>query len=214
MSGVARTSQAQGQAQRQARRSVAAQVVDLADMSCFEAKAFDLTANGCKITTERTDLLKQDIGLRIAGVDKLLRGTVVAFNEREARISFRAQAGQAREKRREVRRPVRISAIVCSKSDAATMKCSIVDASRSGCRLEGDAVARLPDAIEISIPGLDLPISGAVVWRRDNQAGIQLTWPMMPEPGRKVETLVKMLNEEKKASAAKPRKKRVSAFGA
>ncbi|GAB4577078.1 MAG: hypothetical protein Tsb0019_04300 [Roseibium sp.] len=188
-------------------------VVDLGDMSCFEVTAYDLTATGCRIATDKVALLKEEVGLRLAGVDKLVRGRVVACGDGHAKISFRTVREQPDEKRREARRPVRIAAVVCGKSNPVTMKCEIVDASRSGCRLEGDTLARLPQAIEISIPGLDLPISGSIVWCRNNQAGVQLTWPFKTAPSSKADEKAKSPEEVGKQSGGANRKKRVSAFG-
>lgn len=195
-------------------KRIAAQVVDLADMSCFEATAYELSETGCRIASDRMDLLKEEVGLRLAGFDRLVRGRVVSSGDRDARISFQLEGVEPGEKRREVRRPVWISAIVCGKQQPTTMKCRIVDASRSGCRLEGDRVDRLPAAIEIAIPGLDLPISGAIVWRSNNQAGVQLTWPFKGAPEPNTDVLLKRLQDEKKA-APEPRKKKkkISAFG-
>lgn len=193
--------------------SITALVVDLADMSCFEATAYDLSEKGCWIASDKIDLLKEEVGLRIAGFDKLIRGTVVAYGDEEAQISFQIKREEPGEKRREIRRPVWITAIVCGQTHPITMKCRIVDASKSGCRLEGDTVDRLPEAIEISIPSLDLPITGTIVWRRNGQAGVQLKWPFEPDPEPKTEQLLKALEEEKKAKAKPKPKKRISAFG-
>jgi len=199
----------------EADNSIAALVVDLADMSCFEATAYDLSEQGCWIVSDKIDLLKEEVGLRIAGFDKLIRGTVIAYGDREAQISFRIKREEPGEKRREIRRPVWITAIVCGKTNPITMKCRVVDASRSGCRLEGDTVDRLPDAIEISIPSLDLPINGSIVWRKNGQAGVQLNWPFEPEPKSDTRTgeLLKALEEEKKAKPKPKPKKKISAFG-
>lgn len=193
--------------------SITALVVDLADMSCFEATAYDLSAKGCWISSDRIDLLKEEVGLRIAGFDKLIRGTVIAYGDREAQISFQIKRQEPGEKRREIRRPVWISAVVCGKTNPITMKCRIVDASRSGCRLEGETVHRLPDSVEISIPSLDLPINGSIVWRKGGQAGVQLNWPFEPDPEPKTEQLLKALEEENKPKPRPKPKKKISAFG-
>ncbi|WP_422375124.1 PilZ domain-containing protein [Roseibium sp.] len=198
-----------------AKKSVTALVVDLADMSCFEATLYDLSEEGCWIASDKVDLLKEEVGLRIAGFDKLIRGTVVAYGDREAQVSFVIKKDEPGEKRREIRRAVWISAIVSGQAHPITMKCQIVDASKSGCRLEGETLDRLPEAIEISIPGLDLPVNGVIVWRKNGQAGIQLNWPFEPdpEPDDKTDELLKRLEEEK-AKEAKPKpKKKISAFG-
>jgi hypothetical protein len=193
--------------------SIAALVVDLADMSCFEAVVYDLTEQGCWIASDKVDLLKEEVGLRIAGFNKLIRATVVAYGDQEAQLSFQFKREEPGEKREEIRRPVWITAVICGKTHPITMKCRIVDASKSGCRLEGDALERLPDDVEISIPGLDLPINGAIVWRRQGQAGVRLQWPFEPEPEPKTEQLLKALEEETRAKPKRGPKKRISAFG-
>lgn len=193
-------------------KCISALVVDLADMSCFEATAYDLTENGCWIASDRVDLLKEEVGLRLAGFDKLVRGTVIAFGDQQAQISFQTKREASGEKRREIRRQVWITAIVCGKTNPATMRCRIVDASRSGCRLEGDKLDRLPDDIEVSIPGLDLPISAEIVWRKNNQAGVRFTWPFEASPKPKPEDVLERMKEEDEKPKRK-RKKKISAFG-
>lgn len=193
---------------------VSALVVDLADMTCFEASALDLTEKGCWIVSDKIDLLKEEVGLRLEGYDKLVRGTVIAYADNEARISFEAVEAKAGEKRRETRRPVWINTIVCGKASPNTVKCRIVDASRSGCRIEGDNLDKLPQDVDISIPGLDLPISAKIVWRKDGQAGVRLNWPFEPAPVPTPEMIAARLDREKEKQAAKPKqKKRISAFG-
>ncbi len=195
-----------------ASNSLSALVVDLADMSCFEAKAHDLNAKGCWIVSDKVDLLKEEVGLRLPGIDKLVRGIVTAYGDNEAQISFEAKTPGANEQRREIRRRVCITAIVCGRTSPVTMKCRIVDASRSGCRLEGDRLGSLPQDIEVSIPGLDLPISAMIVWRNNNQAGVKLNWPFEPDQQSETAGMIKKLQEEKTKRKPKP-KKRISAFG-
>ncbi|WP_298813779.1 PilZ domain-containing protein [uncultured Roseibium sp.] len=198
-----------------AAEGMSALVVDLADMSCFEVAARELTDTGCWIVSDKVDLLKEEVGLRIDGFDKLLHGAVIAYGDNEAQISFEVNKPASDDKRREVRRPVWITAIVCGKSNPVSMKCRIVDASRSGCRLEGEHLTRLPDNIDISIPGLDLPVAGRIVWHKNGQAGVQLSWPFATEPAPQPNELIRKLQEEKAEPKPKPvRKKKISAFGA
>ena len=201
---------------------ISALVVDLADMSCFEATAYDLSERGCWIASDKIDRLKEEVGLRLAGFDKLLRGTVVAFGDQEAQISFQIKKQEPSEKRREIRRQVWITAIVCGKTNAASMKCRIVDASKSGCRLEGAKLDKLPKEIEISIPGLDLPIKGVIVWRKNDQAGVKLDWPFEAAPEPKPEDILRLMKtdearpDDNRSCAARPRpkaRKKISAFG-
>ena len=206
---------------QKADNSVATLVVDLADMSCFEAMAHDISDKSCWVVSDKIDQIQQDVGLRLAGYDKLVRGTVVAYGDNEALISFEcSKHGEPTEKRRETRRPVWIDAVVCGRSSPVTMKCRIIDASRSGCRLEGANLNRLPREIDISIPGLDLPIASKIVWRKDGQAGVQLNWPFEPEPDTTPQSLLQKFDEERAREKAKQKPKpkarpkpRISAFG-
>ncbi|MEO0980301.1 MAG: PilZ domain-containing protein [Pseudomonadota bacterium] len=202
---------------RIAENCVTALVVDLADMSCFEASAIDLNDTGCWIVSDKVDLLKKEVGLRLAGYDKLVRGTVIAYGDNEARVSFLADDQSTAEKRREVRRSVWISTVVSGKTSPFILKCRIIDASRSGCRLEADGLDRLPQDIEISIPGLDMPIAAKIIWRKDGQAGVRLNWPFDPTPVLTPEAVTAMLDREQEKLAAekgpKKPKKRISAFG-
>nr|WP_319386117.1 PilZ domain-containing protein [uncultured Roseibium sp.] len=203
---------------RFAENCVAALVVDLGDMSCFEASAIDLNDTGCWIVSDKIDLLKKEVGLRLAGNNKLVRGTVTAYADNEAWVSFLADDRATAEKRREVRRSVWISTVVSGKTSPFIVKSRIIDASRSGCRLEADGLDRLPQDIEISIPGLDMPIAAKIIWRRNGQAGVRLNWPFDPAPVLTPEAVTAMLDREQENRSAakqpdKPRK-RISAFGA
>jgi hypothetical protein len=80
------------------------------------------------------------------------------------------------EKRKERRRPVSISAGVSGNNDNRVIKCKIVDASLSGCRLYCEHIELLPDSITLNIPGMDLPVPGAIVWRSDSYAGVRMMW--------------------------------------
>jgi PilZ domain-containing protein len=198
--------------------SVTALVVDLADMSCLEVDVHDLTDDGCWIVSDKIDLLKESIGLRLKGHDKLVRANIVAYGESQAEISFKVLFEEPTEKRREIRRPVWITSVICGRTNPVSMKCRIVDASNSGCRLEGDKLDRLPEEIDVSIPGLDLPIPGQIIWRGNKQAGVRLDWPFEPDPKPSTQDVLKKLLEDSKKPKPKPKsrvkpKKRVSAFG-
>jgi len=199
-------------------RDVTALVVDLADMSCFEATARGLNRKGCRIVSDKVDLMKKEIGLRLAGFDKLLRGQVIAYGDNEAEVSFQVESVPGGEQRREIRRPVLITCNVCGRTNTVSLKCRIVDASKSGCRLEGDKLDRLPRDIDIFIPALDLPIAARIVWRRDDQAGVRLNWPFeqSPEPDMEPEPAKEASPKDRptvaQVSPPRPRKK-ISAFG-
>ena len=202
-------------------------VVDLANMSCFKALAHDFSKDGCWIVSDRIDRIRDQVGLRISGVESLIHGTVVAYGDNAARVSFRHELPERTEKRSEIRKAVLIPAIVCGQTNSASLRCRIVDASLSGCRLEAENLGRLPDAIDIFIPDLDLPIPARIVWRSDGQAGVRLNWPFIEDAegetpqalAERTEQTQQVQNSKgsdemaKATTKRKSPKKRISAFG-
>ncbi len=186
-------------------------VVDLEKLSCVEAKVYGLTEKGCTVVCEQMHLLKDEIGLRLKDVKTMLRGKVVSHSGNEAQVSFSPEKNEPVEKRREPRRRVLITAIVCSRVGRETLRCHIVDASKSGCRLESDQLDKLPDDIEISIPKLDMPLVGKIVWRSGDYAGVSLNWPFTEESGSNFPNK-RIKPEEQEAEKAR-RRGRGGAFG-
>ena len=151
-------------------------VVDLEGLTCIEASASDFNGSGCRILSSRIDELQEVIGLRVDGVDKMVRGQIVSILEDTAEVSFRFTEQTQREKRKEKRKSVRIPVRVCDAAGQALLSCTIVDASKSGCRLQTNDADFLPDQILLTIQGLDLPVMGRVAWRSSGFAGVQFLW--------------------------------------
>ena len=188
-------------------------VVDLNQLSCIDAKVYGLTEKGCTVVCEQVHLLKDEIGLRLKDVKTMLRGKVVSHSGNVAQISFSSEKSEPVEKRRETRRRVLITAVVCSRVGRETLRCHIVDASKSGCRLESDQLDKLPDEIEISIPKLDLPLVGTIVWRSGEHAGVSLNWPFSEETESRSPDKDTNPETEDPAAARARRRARGGAFG-
>ncbi len=186
-------------------------VVDLDELSCVEAKVYGLTEKGCTVVCEQVHLLKDEIGLRLKDVETMLRGKIISHSGNEAQISFSSNTSEPVEKRREVRRRVLITAVVCSRVGRETLRCHIVDASKSGCRLESDQLHKLPDEIEISVPKLDMPLVGTIVWRSGDYAGVSLNWPLSEEAQLKSSN--ERIRPEDQAAEKARRRARGGAFG-
>jgi len=189
-------------------------VVDLDRLSCIEAKVYGLTEKGCTVVCEQMHLLKEEIGLRLKDVKTMLRARVVSHSGNRAQVLFSSETGEKGEpveKRREARRQVLITAVVCSRIGRETLRCHIVDASKSGCRLESDQLDKLPDEIEISIPKLDMPLVGTIVWRSGEHAGVSFNWPFSGEPDAKSPN--KRIKPEEQDAARARRRARGGAFG-
>ncbi len=151
-------------------------VVDLDGLTCIEASASGFNRTGCQILSDRVSELRESVGLRVDGLDKMIRGRVTAIEDGTAKVTFEFDDQKPREKRKEERRSVRIPAQVSDRRGGLVIRCIIVDASKSGCRLDARDLDHLPDDILLHITGLDLPVNGRIAWRSPGCAGVELLW--------------------------------------
>lgn len=155
---------------------VPVQVVDLSSLRCIDATATNFTKSGCRILDDNLQTMSDAIGLRVPGLDHMVRAHVVNSSSDSAELAFLLKGEPTGEKRKERRRSVQIPARASAPDQINFLDCKIVDASQSGCRLQGENIGRLPDDILLLIKGLDLPVKAFIVWRRGDQAGVRLLW--------------------------------------
>lgn len=150
--------------------------VDLETLECEEVVASGFSRHGCRVQTAKLKTLNKHIGLRVAGFDKIIKGRITEILEDEVVVSFEYGDEPQTEKRKERRRPVAITAYVSGVEEQASVKCDIIDASLSGCRLSSNALYSLPDDIQLKIKGMDLPVRGKIMWRGAGVAGVKMLW--------------------------------------
>jgi len=151
-------------------------VLDFETLDCEEAVATDFSGSGCRIQSTSQSEVNKVIGLRLSGIDKMIKGRIREVRPDEILVAFEFQDDATQEKRKEKRRPVAISAMVSAAHGQPRISCQIVDASLSGCRLHSPKVGKLPDTIFLHIPGIDLPVRGCIVWRSGAYAGVRMMW--------------------------------------
>ncbi|WP_417685323.1 PilZ domain-containing protein [Roseibium sp.] len=151
-------------------------IVDLEGLSCIEASASGFNRSGCRILTDRVGELRETIGLRVNGLEKMIRGRITSVSNGDAQVTFEFEDEKPKEKRKENRRQVRIPAQVSDRRGGIVIRCIIVDASKSGCRLDARDLDLLPDDVLLHIVGLDLPVNGRIAWRSPGCAGVELLW--------------------------------------
>lgn len=157
--------------------TLAVLIVDLERLLCIEGSASDFTGSGCNILSHRVNELNEMVGLRVDGLEKMIKGRITYVSDGEAKVLFDfSETSKDQEKRKEQRRPVHIPARVSDLSGNASIHCIISNASKNGCRLEGQGVGHLPDEIFLRISGLDLPVRGSIAWRGPECAGVRLCW--------------------------------------
>ncbi|PVB63026.1 PilZ domain-containing protein [Labrenzia sp. 011] len=151
-------------------------VLDFDTLACEETSASGFSSRGCRVRTSAHKEVGKTIGLRLAGFDQMIKGRVREILESEILVSFEFTNSTIVEKRRERRRKVSIPALVSGRASQDGIRCEIVDASLSGCRLASRRLENLPRDIQLQIPGLDLPVAGEIVWRSPELAGVKLVW--------------------------------------
>ncbi|MBD8893059.1 PilZ domain-containing protein [Roseibium litorale] len=190
-------------------------VVDLEGLLCVEGAATEFTRSGCRFHSERIGELSETVGLRLNGLDKMIRGRIVSSANCEAVITFEFESASVREKRKESRRTVRIPARISDRRGGLVIPSIIVDASKSGCRVEARDLDMIPAEVRLHIPGLDMPVNGEIKWRGPGCAGVQLLWQFSKESDLKVKPVdaadKNALGPE--AGAGRQRKRRADAFG-
>jgi len=194
---------------------IPAVLIDFEDLRCFDVKASGFSSSGCHVDTDKVQQLKSMVGLRIEGMERMIRAHVVSNSETTAELRFDFSRPGRTERRKEPRRRVLVFVTASDRAGRKSVRCVINEASRSGCRLLGEELQLLPDDILITVPGLGTPVLGTVVWRKGAAAGVQLMWdfcsksPFAPdrsglaegdkEPGKKASAF----------AASRPRKPKV-----
>ena len=142
----------------------------------FSCAIRDGSISGCKIVSSQVADFSEQVLVKVPKLEHMVRGRIVWRDERAAGIEFNWEASQVDERRDAPRREVLIPVVI---SDAALNKLAdgtIMDASRTGCRIFGDKVQELPDRISLEICGLTGPMIGQIVWRNDGMAGVKFLW--------------------------------------
>ncbi|MBD1547605.1 PilZ domain-containing protein [Roseibium aggregatum] len=177
--------------------TLAVLIVDLERLLCIEGSASGFTGSGCNILSHRVNELNEMVGLRVDGLEKMIKGRITYVTDGEAKVLFDfSESTKDQEKRKEQRRPVHIPARVSDLSGNASIHCIISNASKNGCRLEGQGIGHLPDDIFLRINGLDLPVRGSIAWRGPGCAGVRLLWQFTS--GKEMKPVLKDMNPQHK----------------
>jgi hypothetical protein len=151
-------------------------VLDFDTLACEETSASGFSRNGCRVQSSKHRRIGKTLGLRIAGFDQMVKARVAEISGADVVVRFEFDEGENSEKRSERRRKVSIPAWVSAQNSREGLRCEIVDASPSGCRLASYQLEGLPSDIKLQIAGLDLPVVGKIVWRSPEYAGVKLIW--------------------------------------
>ena len=76
------------------------------------------------------------------------------------------------DKRFKARKKACIQAFAFDLDNTFEIKCIIRDISRSGCKIVTSQVSDLPEFLLLVLEGIEQPLSGKIVWRKDKCAGV------------------------------------------
>lgn len=187
-------------------------VLDFDTLACEETSATDFSQTGCRIRSCGHTEIGKTLGLRIAGFAQMIKASIVQAAGNDVVVRYEFSDRDTFEKRSERRRKVSIPAFVSGKTSQEGISCEIVDASPSGCRLLSGKLKGLPADIRLQIPGLDLPVTGRIVWRTEDLAGVRLIWQFAGS-GATAEKRIRPPDLAEKTGAGSARKADSSGFG-
>lgn len=150
-------------------------MIDQERLKSFPVTISDFTRTGCRVAFNGPLALPDSVAIATNASEDLIPGRIVEQTSDTARIEF-VWEQLRKEKRREPRRDVMINAFVSDGTPETKLKGLITNASKSGCRIDGAGLERLPDEISISIPSLDRLVPGRIVWRQRATIGVELVW--------------------------------------
>ncbi len=187
-------------------------VLDFGTLACEETTASKFNKSGCEIRSGKLTEIGQLVGIRLADMEQMIKGRVEKVEDGSVYVSFKVEDKSQVEKRREPRKSVSIPAWVSGHKSDDGVRCDIVDASKSGCRLSSTGLEVLPENIKLQIAGLDMPVKGEIVWRNSSFAGVKLTWQFAND-GDNTETRIKPPDLAGKAGVKDKAKSNSSGFG-
>lgn len=161
---------------RMALQEVPALIIDRERLDHINATIRDFSKTGCQILTKEARSLPQEVGLHIEGIEELILGEIVWRTEDVAGVEFRWKESTSSDKRREERFKVSIPVAISNRDGSELVRCTVNEASKSGCRIEVGNIDNLDDDIHVQMRKMDFPIDGRIMWRGDKCAGVKLFW--------------------------------------
>ncbi|MFD1696331.1 PilZ domain-containing protein [Roseibium aestuarii] len=150
--------------------------LDLDSLKCAQVTASNFSDWGCCLVGADVGVLNRNIAVKIDDADEFLRGRVTGRKKNYVTVLFLRELGTQHEKRAEKRYAMTAAARVCDMARKSEIKCVITDASKSGCRIEGEGLESLPDEVLVFVQTFDQPVRGTVAWKTKSSAGLRLFW--------------------------------------
>ena len=174
--GARRQMQDRRTVERVALGDLPALVIDRCQLRCFEATVKDFSRTGCSIISRNVAEFPVEFGLQIAEMEELIIARVKWRRDNCAGVAFDWDEPALPDSRMEKRVGVRIPATISNVDSDRLVRCTIREASKSGCRIETEHLRQLDNDVLISIEAMKTSLRGRIVWRDDPMAGVSLMW--------------------------------------
>ena len=175
--------------ERVALADIPALVIDRGNLRCFDATVKDFSRSGCSVISRNVAEFPVEFGLQIAEMEELIIAKVMWRRDNCAGVAFDWDEPALPESRVEERVGVAIPATISNADGNRLVRCTILEASRSGCRIETEHLRQLNNDVLINIGTMKMALRGRIVWRDDALAGVSLMWktakkaPQLPVAG-------------------------------
>ena len=100
------------------------------------------------------------------------------------------------DRRLEARRKVCAQAFASDLGDAIDTKCVIQNVSKTGCKIVSSQIQDLPELIQLTVEGINQPMRGIIIWRREKIAGVCFEHACSDKIRSSIETLYNSLQED------------------
>lgn len=131
---------------------------------------------GCSILSRNAAEFPEEFGLQIAEIEDLIIARVLWRDENCVGVAFDWEEQALPDGRKEKRVEVTIPATISNLDGQKQAMCTIREASKSGCRIETDALRQLSNDVLIRIKAMRMSLRGTIVWRDVSTAGVSLRW--------------------------------------
>lgn len=148
-------------------------IICLETMNCIEARAENISEWGCSVHFDRQPDIGREVVIRSGNAPKAILSHVTSVNGNSANIYFQKELRHGIQAKSQ---PVRIPVSIVDNETRTSIECVIVEASKTGCRFEGEGVEELGDSVWVFTDKVRKPMSADIVWRDGNRAAAEINW--------------------------------------
>lgn len=157
--------------------SVPVLLLDLKTLRCVKASANNLNKWGCRIVGDDLGTFGDNVAIKSEDSDVFQRARVTGHKSKYLTLVLDTDTSSlGGDHRKEMRQMMSVEAKVSDLARSTYWPCVITDASRTGCRIEGEGFEKLPEKLLVFMDRFERPVLGELMWSDDRTAGMRLHW--------------------------------------